>query len=66
MEAIKQLFSTYPDIVNIESLCAMLDISKNTAYGMIKTGAVEGVKVGRKYMIPKANIIEYLGRNLVH
>lgn len=66
MQTIQQLFSSYPDIVDIECFCTMLNISKNTAYSMVKSRTVESVKVGRKYMIPKANIIDYLSRNIVH
>ena len=54
-------FSDYPDVVNVEDLCEMLDISSVTAYKLLKSGKIRHLRIGRKYKIPKAHILRYLG-----
>lgn len=56
----RRMFSNYPDVVSINELMLMLNIGKNTAYGLLQSGAVKSIKVGKQYRIPKRFIIEYL------
>ena len=54
--AYKMLFTDYPDVVNVEQMCEMLGgICDKTAYRLLKSFIV-----GRRYRIPKLNILEYL------
>lgn len=60
-EAYNVLFVDYPDIVNVEQMCEMLGgISTRTAYQLLKTGSIKSFIVGKRYRIPKINIMEYL------
>jgi len=59
-----QLFRDYPDIVTHSDLCSMMHISKNSAYDLLKSGAIGHLKMGRKYLIPKENIVRYITDNL--
>ena len=59
----KRMFSNYPDVVSIKDLMTMLNIGKNTAYGLLQSGALKSIKVGKQYRIPKRFIIEYLNCN---
>lgn len=54
------VFESYKDIVDICELCEMLRISKNKAYDLLKMKKIRSVKDGRKYIIPKTFIQEYL------
>lgn len=38
----------------------MLHIGRNTAYGILKDGAIKTIKVGKKYIIPKQSVIEFI------
>ena len=59
--AYKLLFTDYPDVVNVEQMCEMLGgISTKTAYQLLKTGSIKSFIVGKRYCIPKINIMEYL------
>jgi len=52
--AYKLLFADYPDVVNVEQMREMLGgICDKTAYRLLRS-------VGRRYRIPKLNILEYL------
>lgn len=55
------MFTSYPDIVNIEQMRKMLGgIGITLAYKLLKSGTIKSLKIGREYKIPKASIIEYL------
>lgn len=53
-------FGNYPDVVSIDDLTSMLNIGKNTAYSLIKNGNIKTIRIGRKYIIPKQNVINFL------
>lgn len=60
-----ELFSTYPDLVDVNTLCEMLgNISKKLAYRLLADGSIKSVKIGRTYKIPKHYISEYLFRQI--
>ena len=59
-----QLFRNYPDIVTHGDLCDMLSISKNSAYRLLKSGQIEHIKMGRKYLIPKSSVTRYISDKL--
>lgn len=57
------MFSNYPDVVSVEDVQAMLNIGRNAAYGLLQSGAISAIRVGKKYIIPKASVIDFLGLN---
>ena len=56
----KDIFKDYPDVITVEDLQNMLHIGRNTAYGILKDGAIKTIKIGKKYIIPKQSVIEYI------
>ena len=56
----QKIFSKYPDVVSIKELTVMLNIGKNTAYELLKSGELKSIKIGKQYRIPKQFVIEYL------
>lgn len=50
----------YPDIMTVEQLAAALQIGKNSAYDLLKNKRIGSKRVGRKYLIPKSCVIDYL------
>ena len=55
------MFSNYPDVVNVKAMRQMLGgISRNTAYKLLSEKAITAKKMGRIYLIPKANVIKFL------
>ena len=62
-ENYQMMFTTYPDLVNIQELKQMLGIGVNLAYRLVRTNTIQSIKVGREYKIPKRNVIAYLTKN---
>lgn len=54
------MFTSYPDVVNINQLKDMLGIGITLAYRLVKHNNIKALKIGREYKIPKTNIISYL------
>lgn len=47
-------------VVTVEDLARLLAIGRNTAYTLVRSGKIRSIKVGRKYLIPKTAVDEYL------
>lgn len=60
-QAYEMLLKDYPDVMLIDDLCRVLDISIKTAYRLIKEKQIEAKKVGRSYRILKISVFKYLG-----
>lgn len=56
------IFGNYKDIVTIKELCEMLNVGKNTAYELIRSGAIKSLKIGRQIRICKKDVVAYLKR----
>ena len=55
-----KMFKDYPDAISVKELQQMLGIGKNLAYELVNKNSIPNVKVGRRIIIAKANVIEYL------
>lgn len=59
----QNLFAEYPDVVTVDQMCDMLDISTVTAYRLLKSKKIQSLRIGHVYKIPKLCILQFL--NLV-
>ena len=56
----ENIFTDYPDCVDINDLQRMLNIGRNKAYDLLKSQAIKNKKLGRIYIIPKKSVIDFL------
>lgn len=56
----KKMFKDYPDALTVKELQHMLGIGKNLAYQLVNSNAIPHVKIGRKIIVAKISVIEYL------
>ena len=54
------VFDSYPDVVSVEEIRQMLRIGKNAVYALLKDGEIKSIKVGKRYIVPKKYVIEFL------
>lgn len=59
-DLINEMFSSYPDVVTPEDLQSMLKIGRNAVYDILKNGLIKTIRIGKKYIIPKVNVIRFL------
>ena len=58
-----EMFTEYDDVVSVSDVAKMLHLSKVSVYGLLKSGKIFTLKVGKKYVIPKKSIIDFLTVN---
>lgn len=56
----KEIFAEYPDVVTSDDLQTMLKIGRNSVYDLLKNKLIKSIRVGKKYIIPKENVIDFL------
>lgn len=55
-----EIFENYDDIVSVEEVMEMLRLGRVTIYNLLKKGEIKSLKVGRKYIIPKQCVIDFV------
>lgn len=54
------MLNKYPDVLTVEDLTEILHIGKNKAYELLEKRVIGYKRIGRKYIIPKVCLIDYL------
>lgn len=54
------MFKDYPDILSVKEVAAALGIGKNTAYQLIRDKRIGCKHIGRKIIVPKACLVDYV------
>ncbi|APC39651.1 helix-turn-helix domain-containing protein [Clostridium estertheticum] len=54
------MFNDYNDLLNVEELCEILGIGKNTVYDLLNSGELKSFREGRKWKIPKMAVEKYI------
>ena len=54
------MLSNYDDLLTVDELCELLHIGKNSAYRLLENGEIRAMKSGRKWLVSKISVIEYL------
>lgn len=57
------IFKDYPDVVGVKKLSDMLGIGSKKVYELLRIGKIPAIPCGKKYMVAKINVIEYLFNN---
>ncbi len=64
MKAENNSIDELPLVLRVEDLMPILDIGRNTAYALVRSGQIRSVKVGTHLRIPRDAVIEFLqGKN---
>jgi len=49
-------------VVEIDGLCELMSIGKNTAYNLLTSGEIDAFKIGTVWKVPVKSIDEYINR----
>ena len=60
MENKYRSFDELPLALRVEDLMPILDIGRNTAYELVRSGQIRSIRIGRQLRIPKDAVQEYL------
>lgn len=56
-------FDDLPLTLRVEDLMPILGIGRNTAYGLVRSGKIRSIRIGRKIRIPKSEVLAFLDRD---
>ena len=55
-----KMFKNEPDVLTVPDVVRLLQFGKNTVYGLIKEGRINSIKQGKKIIVPKVCLVEFL------
>lgn len=61
-----QMFEDYPDVVSIDDIQQMLRIGRSAVYELLKNDILKSIRVGKRYIVPKKYVIDFLLSNSIH
>lgn len=57
-------FADLPDMLDIRQCAKLLGCGRTKAYQLTASGAVRTLRIGRKMLIPKADVLALIEKNL--
>ncbi len=55
-----KMFKNEPDVLTVPDVVRLLQFGKNTVYSLIKEGRIGSIKQGKKIIVPKVCLVEFL------
>ena len=56
----KEIFAEYDEIFSIEDVMEILHIGKNSVYSLLKSNEIRNIRVGKRYIVPKQSVINFI------
>ena len=56
----KNIFKDEAEVLTVTDVARLVKIGKNNSYDLIKKGDIPAIKLGRKIIVPKNSLIEFL------
>lgn len=53
-------FEQLPPVLRVKDLPAILSLSRNTIYALVRARKIRSIRVGRCYIIPREALADYL------
>ena len=65
MEKVEGMLAMQREVYTIEELCQLLKLGKHNVYAALKDGTIPCIRVGRRFIIPRARISAWLASGAV-
>ena len=59
-KAYNTVFQGYPDVLDVQQVSELLNVSSKTVYRLLNEGTLASLKVGRAFKIPKLYLLQYI------
>ena len=53
------MFDNYPDLLNIDDACEIMQMSRNTLYKLLQSKEIKAFQINRIWKIPRKSIENY-------
>lgn len=57
-----QYFDNIPLVMTVPQAAKILQIGRNSAYDLVKSGQIRSIRIGRTIRIPQAALFDYLNQ----
>jgi len=54
------VFKEYPDVLDVKQVSKVLGVSTKTVYRLLREGALDSLKIGREFRVPKVVVMKYI------
>lgn len=54
------ILDSYADVLTVNDVMNILHIGRNKAYELLRSRVIPSIRIGKKYVIPKNLMIEFL------
>ncbi|MCI6006890.1 MAG: helix-turn-helix domain-containing protein [Ruminococcus sp.] len=54
------ILDSYADVLTVNDVMNILHIGRNKAYELLRSKVIPSIRIGKKYVIPKNLMIEFL------
>lgn len=61
MSSNHQPFQELPLVLSVDELAAILNIGRNTAYNLIRSGQIQSIRVGHQIRISRNSLLRFIG-----
>lgn len=61
--ACKRSVRHYPDLMTVKDVQEALNIGRSTAYKLLQSGALNSIRIGSIYRVPKVYLTDYIKGN---
>lgn len=58
------MLERYPDVLTIKEIKDILRIGTNLTYKLLQTRKIKSIRLNKKYLIKKSDMIEYIEREM--
>lgn len=55
-----EMFQGYPDVLNLEEMSELLQISTKTGRRLLNSGEIRSFRIGRSFRVPKQHLISFI------
>lgn len=59
------MFDSFPDVLTVAQVRQALSLGKNSVYELIDAGRLKSIHIGRKILVPKVCLIEFVNGALL-
>lgn len=59
------MFESYKDVLTVDEVCSALSLGRNSVYDLLHSGEIKSIRIGKKYLIPKVYLIDFINLNRV-
>lgn len=59
-----QALRELPLVLSVDELASLLNIGRNTAYNLVRSGQIHSIRIGHQIRIPRNSLLQFIGAEI--